>query len=187
MAQRSNPALSKPVEQNSLHKTAYLIRNRAQRIPSWPGGTSPTKAVYICADQPATFTFCLQNGGGPYICSGAHKCMLFSIQAVAAGMISIFFCLLPYRGIEIEEIVSCSLILSDAAGLLAALMAAPVCTTGSARVTFMMPVRQRCPFLPRIEVWVFVIGSNRPHGRSIRLLAETRSHRLLGGGEFTAD
>jgi hypothetical protein len=73
MAQRSNPALSKPVEQNSLHKTAYLIRNRAQRIPSWPGGTSPTKAEYICADQPATFTFRLQNGGGPYICSGAHS------------------------------------------------------------------------------------------------------------------
>jgi hypothetical protein len=102
-------------------------------------------------------------------------------------MISIFFCLLPYRGIEIEEIVSCSLVLSDAAGLLAALMAAPVCTSGSARVTFMMPVRQRCPFLPRIEVALFVIGSNRPHGRSIRLLAETRSHRLLGGGEFTVD
>ena len=26
---------------------------------------------------------------------------------------------------------------------------------------------------------------NRPDGRSIRLLAVTRSHRLLGGGEFT--
>ena len=27
---------------------------------------------------------------------------------------------------------------------------------------------------------------NRPHGRSIRLLAVNRSHRLLGGGGFTA-
>ena len=69
MAQRSNPALWKPVEQKSLHKTAYLMRNRAQRIPSWPGGTSPTKAEYICADQPAKFTFRSRNGGGPYIYS----------------------------------------------------------------------------------------------------------------------
>ena len=34
---------------------------------------SPTKAEYICADQPATLTFRLRNGGGPYICTGAHK------------------------------------------------------------------------------------------------------------------
>ncbi|HUD57692.1 MAG TPA: IS3 family transposase, partial [Terracidiphilus sp.] len=27
---------------------------------------------------------------------------------------------------------------------------------------------------------------NRPHGRSIRLPAVTRSHRLLGGGAFTS-
>src|ERR1700739_2213422 len=41
--------------------------NGAQRIPSWPGATAPTKAAYICADQPVTFTFRLQYGGGPYI------------------------------------------------------------------------------------------------------------------------
>jgi transposase len=34
---------------------------------------SPTKAEYICADQPAYFTFRLQKSGGPYICSGAHN------------------------------------------------------------------------------------------------------------------
>src|ERR1700752_1218992 len=41
--------------------------NGAQRIPSWPGATAPTKAAYICADQPVTFTFRLRQGGGPYI------------------------------------------------------------------------------------------------------------------------
>src|SRR5580704_11514184 len=40
---------------------------RTQRIPSWLGATAPTKAAYICADQPVTFTFRLQQGGGPYI------------------------------------------------------------------------------------------------------------------------
>ncbi len=43
---------------------------RTQRIPSWPGATVPTKAAYICADQPVTFTFRLQQGGGPYIPDG---------------------------------------------------------------------------------------------------------------------
>src|ERR1019366_6714399 len=28
---------------------------------------TPIKAVYICADQPATLTFRLRRGGGPYI------------------------------------------------------------------------------------------------------------------------
>src|ERR1700746_1421232 len=41
--------------------------NGAQRIPSWPGATAPTKAAYICADQPVTFTFRLRHCGGPYI------------------------------------------------------------------------------------------------------------------------
>ena len=54
-------------------ETGYLDRNRAQRIPSWPGErNSPTKAEYICADQLAYFTFRLQKSGGPYICSGAY-------------------------------------------------------------------------------------------------------------------
>ena len=45
---------------------------RTQRIPSWPGAIAPTKAAYICADQPVTFTFRLQQGGGPYIPDDAH-------------------------------------------------------------------------------------------------------------------
>src|ERR1700728_2106937 len=40
--------------------------NGAQRIPSWPGALAPTKAEYICADQPVTLTFRLRQGGGPY-------------------------------------------------------------------------------------------------------------------------
>jgi hypothetical protein len=50
-----------------VFKTAKLMGRRTQRIPSWPGATAPTKAAYICADQPVTFTFRLQQGGGPYI------------------------------------------------------------------------------------------------------------------------
>jgi hypothetical protein len=59
MAQQSNPAFSKLVEQKSPYKTAYLMRmrKRAQRVPSWPGEPSPTKVEYICADQPTTLTF----------------------------------------------------------------------------------------------------------------------------------
>ena len=41
--------------------------NGAQRIPSWPGALAPTKAEYICADQPVTLTFRLRQGGGPYM------------------------------------------------------------------------------------------------------------------------
>src|ERR1700731_3316063 len=67
MAQRSNPALSKPASGRSLSKAALLIGTRAQRIPSWPGAETPTKAEYICADQPATLTFHLRKDGGPYI------------------------------------------------------------------------------------------------------------------------
>jgi hypothetical protein len=37
MAQRSNPALSKPEKQSSLHTTEAVIEERAQRIPSRPG------------------------------------------------------------------------------------------------------------------------------------------------------
>jgi len=44
---RSNLALSKPVEQNSPDKTAYLMWNRAQRIPSWPGGTLSSKGIHL--------------------------------------------------------------------------------------------------------------------------------------------
>src|SRR6266702_6707796 len=44
--------------------------NGAQRIPSWPGASAPTKAEYICADQPVTLTFRLRKGGGPYIPDG---------------------------------------------------------------------------------------------------------------------
>jgi ATP-dependent protease ClpP protease subunit len=47
---------------------------------------SPTKAVYICADQPATCIFRLRNGGGPYIYSAAkHRSrgVLWSIFAPA--------------------------------------------------------------------------------------------------------
>ena len=29
--------------------------------------------VYICADQPAISIFRFPRGGGPYICSGAHR------------------------------------------------------------------------------------------------------------------
>src|SRR5512143_3203313 len=41
----------------------------AERSAFHPGqeGFTPTKAVYICADQPATLTFRLRKGGGPYI------------------------------------------------------------------------------------------------------------------------
>jgi hypothetical protein len=38
-------------------KTTQLNGKRAQRIPSWPGVLSPTKAVYICADQPVNSLF----------------------------------------------------------------------------------------------------------------------------------
>ena len=31
--------------------------NGAQRIPSWPGALAPTKAEYICADQPPPLSF----------------------------------------------------------------------------------------------------------------------------------
>src|SRR5215471_4113412 len=41
--------------------------NGAQRIPSWPGAWTPTKAEYICADQTATLIFRLRQSGGPYI------------------------------------------------------------------------------------------------------------------------
>jgi hypothetical protein len=57
---------------------------------------------------------------------GGLKCMLFSIQTTAVFLISVFFSLLPYKGIEMEEIVCCSLVFFAAAALLAALMAAPV-------------------------------------------------------------
>jgi hypothetical protein len=49
MAQRSNPALWKPVEQNSLYKAVYLKRNRAQRIPSWPGANPHQQRPYTFA------------------------------------------------------------------------------------------------------------------------------------------
>jgi hypothetical protein len=61
--------------------TGYLDRNRAQRIPSWPGErNSPTKAEYICADQLAYFTFRLQKSGGPYICSGAYSLLCLPVR-----------------------------------------------------------------------------------------------------------
>jgi len=41
--------------------------NGAQRIPSWPGAWTPTKAEYICADQTVTLIFRLRQSGGPYI------------------------------------------------------------------------------------------------------------------------
>src|SRR5271165_458131 len=47
--------------------------NRAQRIPSWLGVSTPTKAEYICADQPVTLTFRLRKGGGPYIPDGPPR------------------------------------------------------------------------------------------------------------------
>src|ERR1035437_9352349 len=68
----------------SLHKTASFMRNRAQRIPSWPVENSPTKAIYICADQPATCIFCLRNGGGPYIYSSLDR--LDCLQVYLATM-----------------------------------------------------------------------------------------------------
>jgi hypothetical protein len=51
----------------------------------------------------------------------SSRFLLFSDQRI--------FYLLPYRGIEQEEIVSCIDALFDAAGLAAALTAAPVCTS----------------------------------------------------------
>jgi hypothetical protein len=41
-------------------QTAYLERNRAQRIPSWPRVINPNKAVYICADQLVIIIFRLR-------------------------------------------------------------------------------------------------------------------------------
>jgi hypothetical protein len=73
-------------------RTAYFLRTAKRREPlkvcakrernqPWQdlcnrsimaGVIHSKKAEYICADQPATLTFRLQQGGGPYICSGAH-------------------------------------------------------------------------------------------------------------------
>ena len=67
MAQRSNPALSKPATGRSLPRLSnYMGRERSAFHPGqevFP----PTKAVYICADQPCPSLFRLQFGGGPYI------------------------------------------------------------------------------------------------------------------------
>src|SRR6201987_3807086 len=59
--------------------------NGAQRIPSWPGATAPTKAAYICADQPVTFTFRLRQGGGPYIPDDHELLASFPTSALASG------------------------------------------------------------------------------------------------------
>ena len=50
-----------PSNVRALHKTS------SRRVTS--GGTvdAPTKAVYICTDQPATLIFRLRQSGGPYI------------------------------------------------------------------------------------------------------------------------
>jgi hypothetical protein len=67
MAQRSNPGALQTRNRKKSYETALLMGKRAQRIPSWPGATAPTKAVYIRADQPVTLTFRLRQGGGPYM------------------------------------------------------------------------------------------------------------------------
>ena len=46
-----DPSALKTCRVEKSPKTAYLNRNRAQRIPSWPvAHDTPTKAEYICAD-----------------------------------------------------------------------------------------------------------------------------------------
>ena len=67
MTQRSNPALLETCKPEKPSKAALLNRTSAQRIPSRPGACAPTKAEYICADQPVTFIFRLRQSGGPYI------------------------------------------------------------------------------------------------------------------------
>jgi hypothetical protein len=67
MAQRSNPALLKPVMGNRLKKPAKLNRTRVQRIPSRPRAVAHKKAGYIRADLQCHLIFRLQNGGGPYM------------------------------------------------------------------------------------------------------------------------
>ena len=67
MTQRSNPALSKPVNRKMPSKAALLSRTSAQRIPSSARSLCSTKAEYICADHPVTFVFRLRQSGGPYI------------------------------------------------------------------------------------------------------------------------
>jgi hypothetical protein len=57
--------------------------NGAQRIPSWPGALAPTKAEYICADQPVTLTFRLRQGGGPYMPGKLHSVILHRLGAKA--------------------------------------------------------------------------------------------------------
>ncbi len=75
MTQRSNPALSKPVNRKSPSKAALLNRTSAQRIPSRSGACAPIKAEYICADHPVNFHFRLRQSGGPYIpvCPVTHQ------------------------------------------------------------------------------------------------------------------
>jgi hypothetical protein len=48
-------------------EASKLVRTKAQRIPSRSRASAHTKAGYISADHTVTFTFRLQQGGGPYI------------------------------------------------------------------------------------------------------------------------
>jgi hypothetical protein len=80
MAQRSNPALWKPVEQNSLYKAVYLERNRAQRIPSWPGEILSVKGRIHLRRPTRQLTFRLRKGGGPYICSAPVAPFYFALD-----------------------------------------------------------------------------------------------------------
>jgi hypothetical protein len=67
MPQRSNPALSKP-HPEEVFQDCHTKWKR-ERSAFHPGQEcfTPTKAVYVCADQPVTLPFRLQQDGGPYI------------------------------------------------------------------------------------------------------------------------
>src|SRR5271155_5420846 len=57
-------------------ETSQLERNRAQRIPSWPGEILSVKGRIHLRRPTRQLTFRLRKGGGPYIYSGAHTASL---------------------------------------------------------------------------------------------------------------
>src|SRR5664279_957469 len=67
MAQRSNPALSKPELGRSLLRLPYYVGRGRSAFHQGQELRAPTKAVYIGADQiVVTLIFRLRHGGGPY-------------------------------------------------------------------------------------------------------------------------